>query len=160
MPNNPDEPIRVVIFGAGNFANMQHLPNLSKINGVQVVAVCDTNSQAAIQTAGRFGIPGIYTEGLKMLESESLDALWSIVPAAARGEVESTAAEAGVHLFSEKPQATNMAIAQRIASAVREGGVLSTVCFRERYRPIFQEAKRLLSGKNIFHIRLSEVGLG
>ena len=88
-----------------------------------------------------------------MLAGERLDALWSIVPAAARGDVEVAAAERGIHLFSEKPQATEMRTARRIDAAIRRGGVLSTVGFRERYRPIFQEAKRLLADKKIVHIR-------
>ena len=150
---SPDEPIRVGVYGAGNFANRQHLPNLTRIDGVRVVAVCDIDPRAAQETAARFDIPSVYTDGMAMLDGEALDALWSIVPAAARGEVEATAASRGIHLFSEKPQAVEMATARRIDAAIGSGGVLSTVCFRERYRPIFQEAKRLLADKDIFHMR-------
>lgn len=146
-------PLRVGVYGAGNFANRQHLPNLTRIDGVRVVAVCDVDAQAARDTAARFAIPGVYTDGMAMLDGEALDALWSIVPAAARGDVEATAAERGIHLFSEKPQATEMETARRIDAAVRRGGVLSTVGFRERYRPIFREARRLLAGKRIVHLR-------
>jgi predicted dehydrogenase len=51
-----------------------------------------------------------------------------------------------------------MEVARRIAAAVNEGGVLSTVCFRERYRPLFQEARRLLADKNITHVRFQNIG--
>ena len=150
--------IRVGIFGAGNFANKQHLPNLKRIDDVAIVAVCDVNEQAAVDTAACFGIPHVYTDGHEMLEKESMDALWSIVPAYARTDVESTAASKGIHLFSEKPQAMEMKIARRIDDAVREAGVLSTVCFRERYRPIFQEARRLLKDRKVVHVRYQNVG--
>ncbi len=149
--------IRVGIFGAGNFANKQHLPNLTRIDDVAIVAVCDVNEQAARDTAASFGIPHVYTDGHEMLERESMDALWSIVPAYARTDVESTAASKGIHLFSEKPQAMEMKIARRIDDAVREAGVLSTVCFRERYRPIFQEARRLLKDREVVHVRYQNV---
>jgi len=148
-----DAPLRVGVYGAGNFANREHLPNLTRIDGVRVVAVCDIDEQAARDTAERFGIPGVYTDGMAMLAGERLDALWSIVPAAVRGDVEVAAAERGIHLFSEKPQATDMRTARRIDAAIRRGGVLSTVGFRERYRPIFQEAKRLLADERVVHIR-------
>ena len=148
-----DGPLRVGVYGAGNFANREHLPNLTRIVGVRVVAVCDVDAQAARATAQRFGIPGVYTDGMAMLDRERLDALWSIVPAAVRGDVEVAAAERGIHLFSEKPQATEMRTARRIDAAIRRGGVLSTVGFRERYRPIFQEAKRLLADKKVVHVR-------
>lgn len=120
---------------------------------MRVVAVCDIDAQAARAAAARFDIPGVYTDGMAMLSGESLDALWSVVPAAARGGVEAAAAERGIHLFSEKPQAADMRTARRIDAAVRRGGVLATVGFRERYRPIFQEARRLLAGKRIVHLR-------
>jgi len=148
-----DGPLRVGVYGAGNFANREHLPNLARIDGVRVVAVCDVDEQAARATAARFGIPAVYTDGMQMLDGERLDALWSIVPAAVRGDVEVAAAERGIHLFSEKPQATEMRTARRIDAAIRRGGVLSTVGFRERYRPIFQEAKRLLADKKVVHVR-------
>ena len=39
--------------------------------------------------------------------------------------------------------------------AVSKAGVLSTVCFRERYRPIFQEARRLLEKERVVHVRFT-----
>jgi len=68
------------------------------------------------------------------------------------------AATKGIHLFSEKPQALDIKVARDIDDAVRKAGVLSAVCFRERYRPIFQEARRLLQGKDVAHIRFQSVG--
>ena len=35
--------------------------------------------------------------------------------------------------------------------------MLGTVCFRERYRPLFQEARRLLADKEIVHIQFQSV---
>lgn len=150
--------IKVGVFGAGSFANTQHLPNLKKIEGVDVVAICDVNEEAARQTAAEFDIPQVYTDGHEMIDKEPIDAMWSIVPAFARTDVEATAAAKGIHLFSEKPQALEMKVARRIDEAVRQAGVFSTVCFRERYRPIFQEAKRLLADKEVVHIRFHSIG--
>ena len=73
--------IRVGVFGAGRFANGQHLPNLARIDGVEIVALCDVDEQAARDTAARFDIPQVYGEGHEMLNGTKMDALWSIVPA-------------------------------------------------------------------------------
>ena len=80
-----------------------------------------------------------------------------MVAAAREDGVEVAAAEKGIHLFIEKPQAMDMEVAYRIDDAIRHSGVFSTVCFRERYRPIFQEAKRLLQDKKIVHIRFQMI---
>jgi predicted dehydrogenase len=152
------QPIRIAIYGAGKFANQTHLPNLKQIAGVDLVAVCDVNKEALQDTAARFGIRHTYTDAQTMLASETIDGLYSIVPAYVRTDVEISAALKGIHLFSEKPQALDMALARRIDDAIHKGGVISTVGFRERYRPIFQEAKRLLKDKRVVHARFQQIG--
>ena len=150
--------IKVGIYGAGDHARNNHLLNLTQLEDVEVVAVCDIVEENAHQAAADFGISGIYTNGHEMVKKESLDALWSTVVATAREDgVEVTAAEKGIHLFIEKPQAMDMGVAYQIDDAIRRSGVFSTVCFRERYRPIFQEAKRLLQDKKIVHIRFQMI---
>ena len=151
-------PVRVAVLGTGTWARRTHLPNLRKIEGVEIVAVCDIDAGAVEDTAAEFDIPNTYLDGHDMLEAQELDVLFSVVPAYARTDVEAHAAGRGVHLFSEKPQALTMSVARRINEAVRDSGVLSTVCFRERYRPLFQEARRLLEGKSIVHIRFMRAG--
>ncbi|NKB65878.1 MAG: hypothetical protein GKR89_02340 [Candidatus Latescibacteria bacterium] len=146
-------PVRVAIYGTGRWANRTHLPNLRKIDGVEIVGLCDAQAESLQATAQAFGIERTYADGQQMLDREEIDILYSVVPAFARTDVEARAAAGGVHLFSEKPQARTMAVARRIDRAVQEGGVLSTVCFRERYRPLFQEARRLLADKEIIHVR-------
>jgi predicted dehydrogenase len=44
-----------------------------------------------------------------------------------------------------------MSVVRAIDEAVTKAGVLNSVGFRERYRPLFQEAKRLLADKDIVH---------
>lgn len=149
--------LRVGIYGAGNWANRSHIPNLLKLEGVEIVAVCDIDEPARRSTAERWGIHHTYADGHDMLNVEDLDVLYSCVPAFARTDVEAAAARRGIHLFSEKPQATRMAVARAIDEAVREAGVFSTVCFRERYRPLFQEARRLLADKDVVHVRFTSL---
>ena len=152
-----NKPVRIAIYGAGNFANQTHIPNLKQIEGVDIVALCDVNENALQDTATRFDIERTYMDAHTMLASETIDALYSIVPAYVRTDVEISAALKGIHLFSEKPQALDMALARRIGEAVQKGGVISTVGFRERYRPIFQEAKRLLKDKRVVHVRFQQI---
>ena len=152
MDANKDT-VRIGIYGTGRFANQTHLPNLSRLPHVELVAASDPNPAALADAAAAYSIPLTYQDPHQMLAEAELDALYSIVPAFARTDVEAAAAASGIHLFSEKPQSTRMEVARRIADAVDEGGVLSTVCFRERYRPLFQEARRLLADKTVTHVR-------
>ena len=125
--------IRIGMYGTGNWANKTHLPNLKRIAGVSVVAACDQNAEALSATATRFDIPSTYEDSHDMLENEDLDVLFLVVPAYARTDVEITAVQKGVHLFSEKHQALRLRLAKSIDDAIRSSGVISTVGFRERY---------------------------
>ena len=154
--------IRAAFYGCGTFANRTRMPNLLQLGSVDIIAACDSNPQTAQETASRFGIPRVYHSenggAYEMLDTEAIDVLYSIVPAYVRNDVEVIAAEKGIHLFSEKPQALTMEVARRIDNAVQKAGVISTVGFRERYRPLFQEARQLLEDKRIVHIRFQSFG--
>ena len=152
-----DRKVRIGMYGAGGHCVTQHLPNLKSFDNVEVVAIADIDGDRARQAAADFGIPNHYADGLHMVEAESIDAIWSLVPAAARPAVEIAAAERGIHLFCDKPQTLDMKSALDMDEALRRSGVLGTVCFRERYRPLFQEAKRLLEDKEVVHIRFQHV---
>ncbi len=150
--------LRVAIYGCGNFANRTRIPNLLQLDSVDIVAISDSNLQVGRETAKNFNLPRVYQNAHEMLDTESIDILYSIVPAYVRTDVEVRAAESGIHLFSEKPQALTMQVARRIDSAVRKSGVISTVGFRERYRPLFQEARKYLAEKEIVHVRFQSFG--
>ena len=157
-----DQRLRVAIYGCGNFAKQTRIPNLLQTDTVDIVAVCDSNLQAAQEIAADFKVPHVYhTENdgaYKMLDAEAIDVLYSIVPAYVRTDVEVTTVQKGIHLFSEKPQAITMQVARQIDNAVQQAGVISTVGFRERYRPLFQEARRFLTDKQIVHVRFQSFG--
>ena len=149
--------VRIGMYGAGGHCVNQHLPNLTSFEDVEIVAVSDINEDRARRAAADFGIPRHYTDGMEMIECESLDAIWSLVPASARPRVEIAAADRGIHLFCDKPQTLEMKAALDIDEALGRSGALGTVCFRERYRPLWQQAKRLLEDKEIVHIRFQSV---
>lgn len=159
---SPTTNVRVAFYGCGNFAKKTRIPNLLQLDSVNIIAVCDSNMETAQEVAKQFDIPNIYHSenggAYKMLNSHDFDVLYSIVPAYVRTDVEVTAAEKGIHIFSEKPQAINMQVANRIDKAIQHAGVISTVGFRERYRPIFQKARDFLMDKTIVHVRFVSYG--
>ena len=149
--------VRVAVYGAGGHAVDQHIPTLLENGGADIVAVCDIDEEKARAAAAQFDIPAVYTDGLAMIEGEQIDALWSLVLACPRPTVEVAAAEKGIHLFCDKPQTLEMKAGLEIDAALQRSGALSTVCFRERYRPFYQEAKRLLADKEVAHIRFQSI---
>ncbi len=149
-------PIRVAFYGCGNFAQKTRIPNVLKA-GAQIVGLSDVNARS-LQAAAEL-CPGaqIFEDAHEMLEYDRIDALYSIVPAFVRTDIEIIAARKGIHVFSEKPQVMEMSLGRKIEKAILDSGVLSTVGVRERYRPLFQEARKWLMGKKVVHARFQSV---
>ncbi len=119
------------------------------------MAIADANLELAQQLADDFAPAArCYTDGHEMLAAEpELHAMFSVVPAFVRAAgVEAAAAAKGIHIFSEKPQTLDMATARGIAAAIKQAGVVSSVGFRERYRPLFRAARDYLADKEVVHV--------
>ena len=88
--------------------------------------------EAATALADRFGAEavGSFDELL-----ERCDAVAFAVPPDVQAALAVRAAEAGRHLLLEKPVATTLADAERLAAAVDRAGVRSQVVLTIRYRP-------------------------
>ena len=70
----PSSEIRVGLIGCGAVPQTAHLPILSKMRGVQLVALCDNDGAKARSLAQRFGVPDVFTDIEDLLELEQLDA--------------------------------------------------------------------------------------
>jgi predicted dehydrogenase len=145
--------IRVGFYGTGGIARHTHIPILQDLPGVSIVAICDASDETLeeIGATHAIGPDHRYRDGLEMVEKEDLDVLFSCVPAFVRTDVETTAVARGIHIFSEKPQAINLETAFRIDKAIKDAGVISTVGFRERHRPMFHRIREYLADREIVH---------
>jgi predicted dehydrogenase len=138
-------PVRIGFVGTGGIAG-NHFNNLEKIKDAQLVAFADVSSERAAAAAKRFGGTA-YTDAAKMLEAQTLDAVYVCLPPHAHKDAEILAAQKGCALFVEKPLANNMKTAEKIAAAIEDAGVLSSVGYNWRYMDLTARVQGLLSGK-------------
>ncbi|SNR51610.1 Gfo/Idh/MocA family protein [Blastococcus mobilis] len=135
--------LRVGCVGTGFIAG-QHLRALAGFDDVDVVAVADTVPERAAQAAGRYGARA-YGDGLALLDTEELDAVWLCVPPFAHGALEAAAVDRGVPFFVEKPLALNLPIAQEVAVQVAASGLTTAVGYHWRHLQVVQRAAELLA---------------
>ncbi|MFS0555237.1 Gfo/Idh/MocA family protein [Brevibacillus sp. 179-C9.3 HS] len=143
--------VRVGMIGVGGIGQ-HHLKGLLADERVEVVAVCDVNSEAVNETARRIGAHG-YTSWRELLEAEKLDALFVCVPPFAHEEIEETAAAKGIHLFVEKPIGLDMQKVREKQAAIEKAGIITATGYCLRYLDIVQEAKAYLGDKSIALVR-------
>jgi predicted dehydrogenase len=138
-------PVRIAFIGVGGIA-AKHLSTLEQIPDAQPVAFCDVDRERAKIAARRFGGKA-YLSARRMLEKESLDAVYVCLPPHAHKDAEILAAQKGCALFIEKPISQNLRTAERNAHAIEEAGVIASVGYHFRYHEATIQAQSLL-GKN------------
>ena len=128
------ETIRVGIIGCGGIANGKHLPGLVKIEGVEVVALCDIIPERVEQMKAKFGLTNakIYTDYKELLKDETIDDVQVCTPNRSHSFITVDALEAGKNVMCEKPMAINYAEAKKMLDASKRTGKALTIGYQNR----------------------------
>lgn len=106
-------PTRVAIVGAGYIA-AYHFEILAGTEGVELIAVCDVNEDAAREAAARYNVPHAVSE-LAALPELGVEVAHVLVPPALHVPVTRELLELGIGTFVEKPLALESAVAAELA---------------------------------------------
>ena len=134
----------VAVIGAGAFAKAHHLPNLGQIQDVSLEAVVAQNGASAKQTGERFGARYCATDYHDVLKDDKVHAVVIATRHHLHAEMAIAAAEAGKHIFLEKPLALTVDDGEAVCAAVEKAGVLLTVGFNRRFSAYAQQCKAAL----------------
>ena len=93
--------LKVGIIGCGGIANGKHLPALSKVAEVELVAFCDLVEEKAVSAKERYGTADAkaYTDYQQLLAENDLDVVHVLTPNATHAELTIAALEAGNHVL-------------------------------------------------------------
>lgn len=138
---------KVAFIGAGNIAQ-SHMPSVNERASSRIVAICDLEQDRAGETAGKFDARP-YTDHTRMLEETAPDAVYVCVPPFAHGRIELDLAERDIPFCVEKPVHLDLTQALRVARAVRERHLVTSVGYQVRYAPQVAEAIDFLDGHPI-----------
>lgn len=122
----------------------------------RLVAICGRDEEAVAEAARRYGYEGYYTDWREMLEDDRIQLFDNGGPNNAHAEPCIAAAQAGKHIFCEKPLARTGEEARGMLDAVTKAGVKHQVAFNYRFVPAIRLARNLIdSGAlgQIYHFR-------
>jgi predicted dehydrogenase len=127
---------RIAIIGCGGIANGKHMPSLSKLKNVEMVAFCDIISDKAHEAAAKYGSEGakVYENYKEVLQDSTIDIVHVCTPNDSHAEIAIAALEADKHVMCEKPMAKTAADARRMVEAAKRSGKKLTVGYNNRYR--------------------------
>jgi predicted dehydrogenase len=131
--------LRAGLIGLGMMGR-HHARVLGSLDGVELVAVADPGGDPHHVAGGRPLLASV-----EELIAAGIDYCMVAVPTAFHEEVGCALAAAGVHAMIEKPLASDVAGAQRLADAFEGAGLVGAVGHIERYNPALQAARRRLA---------------
>ncbi|MFD2114426.1 Gfo/Idh/MocA family protein [Paenibacillus yanchengensis] len=145
---------RVAIVGCGGIANGKHMPSLSKLDQVEMVAFCDIIEERAQNAAEKYGAAGakVYTDYKEMLKDASIDIVHVCTPNDSHAAIAIDALEADKHVMSEKPMAKTAADAKRMMETAERTGKKLTVGYNNRFRNDSQHLKTLCEAGELGNI--------
>jgi predicted dehydrogenase len=131
-----DSILKVGIIGCGGIANGKHMPSLTKLKQVAMVAFCDIDRNKAEEAAKKYGTPEakVYTDYKQLLEDKTIDVVHVCTPNKSHADISVDALEAGKHVMCEKPMAKTPEGARRMAEAAKRTGKKLTIGYQNRFR--------------------------
>jgi predicted dehydrogenase len=126
------DPVRVGLLGAGPWARFVHAPVLAAGPETTLAGIWARRSAAAADLAEVHRVPAFTS--IDDLFAAS-DAIACCVPPDVQADLAIRAADAGKALLLEKPLGLDVAMARRVADAIRANGVGSIVLFTQRFAP-------------------------
>ncbi|MGI6269187.1 MAG: Gfo/Idh/MocA family protein [Candidatus Howiella sp.] len=128
--------LKIGIVGCGGIANGKHMPALSRIPEVEMVAFCDIIEERAQKAAKQYGAEGakVYTDYKELLADGTIDVVHVLTPNREHCVITVDALEAGKHVMCEKPMAKTAADARKMLEAAKRTGKKLTIGYQNRYR--------------------------
>jgi len=149
--SNVASKVRVAFVGAGGRAVSAHYPSLIDIPDAEIVAIAELDPQRLQAAADRFGIEGKYSNYVEMIEKESPDAVYAVMPPHHLYDVAATVIEMGCNLFVEKPPGVHSEQTRQLAILAEKHQVIAGVTFQRRFCPVIRTGKAMCEERGPVH---------
>lgn len=143
--------VRIGVVGCGQMGR-KHALNSSRMDGVSVVAVADSDEERARSLAKEVDAES-YRDTEILLANTDVDALIVATPPNRHGKDALGAIQAGKAVLIEKPIALDIATAEALCAAAEKASVVNAVGFHLRYSPQTRKARELIAGKKVTQVR-------
>ncbi|MDJ1009237.1 MAG: Gfo/Idh/MocA family oxidoreductase [Paracoccaceae bacterium] len=111
--------VRIGIVGCGVVASAYYLPYLMRDTRAEIAALCDNRVARAEECKRLFGGGAVYDDYYDMLARAEIDAVFILTAPGTHVPFTLAAIDAGKHVLLQKPMATSMDDARKIAEAVK-----------------------------------------
>lgn len=148
--------VKVAVIGAGAISSKAHLPCYQKNIHARVVAVVDSNIEAARKLSKKYKVKSVFSSVKDLFESAKVDALSICTPPNTHAEILQEALERKIDVLCEKPLADNFETGRKILEATSVSDSLVMIGFNRRFHSCYVQAREMIKGGLAGHIYLAE----
>ncbi|HYJ70014.1 MAG TPA: Gfo/Idh/MocA family oxidoreductase [Nocardioidaceae bacterium] len=149
--------LRWGVIGLGRIVKSTIAPAMVAEPECELVAGVSRDQARADAFAQEFGAPYAYTSYDEMLANPEVEAVYIATPNAQHFEQVVAAAEAGKHVWCDKPMAVTVADAVREVEACDKAGVKLGINFHNRQLPWVRDVKQMVAAGAIGDVRTIQV---
>ncbi|MDT8862569.1 inositol 2-dehydrogenase [Alkalihalobacillus sp. MEB130] len=136
------------IIGAGRIGRL-HVDNLKLVPEIRVKSVSDVVIDHLQTWAAEKQIEVLTTDYKELLHDPEIDAVFICSPTTTHANLIKEAAQAGKHIFCEKPVSFSVEETEDALAAVEKAGVKIQIGFNRRFDPNFQKIRSLVQDGTI-----------
>jgi UDP-N-acetyl-2-amino-2-deoxyglucuronate dehydrogenase len=150
--------IRIAVVGCGRISNNHFEAINSHSSEIELIAVCDTDSDVLAKQSKKNGVIG-YSSMALLLDKEDLDVVALCTPSGIHSSQTMLAASKGVHVITEKPMATRWKDGLQMVKACDDEGVRLFVVKQNRRNHTLQLLKRAIEEKRFGRIHMVSINV-
>ena len=138
----PAELLKIGLIGAGRIGRLHAEHLTTRISLAELVMVADVFEENARQCAKRYAIPFATQDYHSILDRPDIEAVMICSSTDTHARIIEEAAQAGKHIFCEKPIALDLSTIDRALDAVKHAGVKLQLGFNRRFDSSYRRVRQ------------------
>lgn len=141
--------VRLGLVGTGRIGQIHARTLTQSVPGAEMVAITDVNLDSARSCAAAYGIGQVADDYRRLLDDKSIEAVVICSSTDTHAPFITQAAEAGKHIFCEKPIAADLDTIDAALTAVERAGVKLMLGFNRRFDANHRRIKQAIEDGEI-----------
>ncbi len=149
--------LNIGIIGAGRIGKV-HMQSITyNVPGARVLGITDVFKDGLQELADKYGIEKVYEDYREMLADKDIDAVLVCSSTDTHADISIEAAQAGKHVFCEKPVDLTPEKVKAVIEAVEKAGVKLQVGFNRRFDHNFAHVRSLINDGKVGNLELIKI---
>lgn len=152
-----DKKLKVGIVGTGRIGKVHTMSIMNHLPQVEIKGVTDIDLERAREWAAQAGIGTVYGDYKALLADPEINAVLVCSSTDTHADIAVAAANAGKHVFCEKPVDLSVEKVEAVIDAAEKAGVKLQIGFNRRFDHNFRKVKELIDNGTIGDLQILKI---